>query len=71
MWLTIPVGVIVGWIYLVMELNGDYSRNPFQGLHNDAPILSISRTIEIDLLQMFGEEDIPQAIQPKNGFLVL
>lgn len=70
-WLTVPVGVIVGWIYLVMELNGDYSENPFQGLHNDIPMLSISRTIEIDLLQMFGEEDIPQAIQPKNGFLVL
>ncbi|MFC3159983.1 bestrophin family protein [Chryseobacterium arachidis] len=54
-WLSIPVGVIVGFIYVVMELIGDYSENPFEGLQNDIPMLSICRTIEIDLLQMMGE----------------
>jgi ion channel-forming bestrophin family protein len=68
-WLSIPVGVIVGWIYVVMEMIGDYSENPFQGLHNDVPMLSISRTIEIDLLQTIGEEDIPAPIAIKNGVL--
>ena len=64
-----PVGVIVGWVYVVMELIGDYAENPFQGLHNDIPMLSISRTIEIDLLQMLGEKDIPKPIQAKDDVL--
>jgi putative membrane protein len=51
------VGVLVGWIYVIMEMIGDYSENPFEGLPNDIPMLSICRTIEIDLLQMIGEKE--------------
>lgn len=69
-WLTVPVGVIVGWIYVVMELVGDYSENPFEGLRNDIPMLSICRTVEIDLLQLMGETELPKPIQPKNGVLL-
>lgn len=68
-WLSIPVGVIIGWVYVTMELIGDYSENPFEGLHNDIPMLSICRNIEIDLLQMMGEKNIPKPIQAKEGIL--
>ena len=54
-----------------MELVGDYSENPFEGLMFDIPMLSICRTIEIDLLQMTGEhDDLPEPIASKNGVLV-
>ena len=69
-WLSVPVGLIIGWIYVVMEMIGDYSENPFEGLYNDIPMLSICRTIEIDLLQMMGEKDVPKPIQPKQGGLI-
>jgi len=69
-WLMIPFGVIVGWIYVVMELIGDYSENPFEGFATDIPMLSICRTIEIDLLKMLGETNLPQPIQPVNEVLM-
>lgn len=69
-WLSIPFGVIIGWIYVVMEMIGDYSENPFEGLFNDVPMLSICRTIEIDLLQMLGEKETPKAIAPKDNILM-
>ncbi|MDC8103049.1 MULTISPECIES: bestrophin family protein [Chryseobacterium] len=69
-WTSIPFCVIVGWIYIVMELVGDYSENPFGGLMFDIPMLSICRTIEIDVLQIMGEEDLPEPIASKNGVLV-
>ena len=28
-WLSIPFTIIVGWVFLMMELVGDYSENPF------------------------------------------
>jgi len=68
-WLSIPIGVIVGWVYVVMEMIGDYSENPFEGLHNDTPMLAICRDIEIDMLQIIGDKDIPKPIQPKGNIL--
>lgn len=70
LWLSIPFGTVISWIYIVMEIIGDYSENPFEGLYNDVPMLSICRTIEIDLLQMMGETDLPAPIQPKNNVLM-
>jgi putative membrane protein len=69
-WLSIPAGAIVGWVYVVMEMIGDYSENPFEGLHNDAPLLAICRDIEIDMLQMISENNIPKPIQPKGHVLL-
>lgn len=70
MWLAVPFGVIVGWVYVVMELIGDYSENPFEGLPNDVPMLSICRTIEIDLLQQLGETDLPAPVQAHQNILL-
>lgn len=69
-WLYIPVVSIVAWIFLMMELVGDYSENPFEGLGNDVPMLSICRTIEIDLKQMIQDTDIPEPVKAKNGILM-
>lgn len=70
-WMSIPFCIIVGWIYIIMELVGDYSENPFAGLMFDIPMLSICRGIEIDLLQIVGEnEELPDPIASNNGILM-
>ncbi|RDC56509.1 hypothetical protein DU508_13050 [Pedobacter chinensis] len=68
-WLSVPVGSIIGFVYVMMELIGDYSENPFEGLSNDVPMLSICRNIEIDLLEMIGEQHIPKVIQAQENIL--
>lgn len=69
-WLSIPITVVVGWVYIMMEVIGDYSENPFQGMINDIPMLSLCRVIEIDLKEMLGETELPQAIEESNGVLM-
>lgn len=69
-WLSIPFTVLLGWIYVVMEIVGDYSENPFQGMSNDIPMLSLCRIIENDLREMLGEVNLPEEIQPKDGVLM-
>ncbi|GGN12928.1 hypothetical protein GCM10010967_56200 [Dyadobacter beijingensis] len=69
-WLSIPVGTIIGWIFVAMEMIGDYSENPFEGLHNDIPMLAICRGIEIDMLEMIGEKNIPSPIEAKGQTLL-
>ena len=68
--LSILTATLIGWIYIVMEIVGDYSENPFQGMANDIPMLSLCRTIEIDLREMLGEKELPPAIEAKNGVLM-
>jgi len=69
-WLSIPFTILVAWVFLMMELVGDYSENPFEGQGNDIPMLSLCRTIEIDLREMLGETELPPAIEAKNGVLM-
>lgn len=69
-WLSIPFGMLIGWVYVVMELIGDYSENPFEGLENDVPMLAICRTIEIDLLNILGEQHELKPIAAKRGVLM-
>ncbi|PBQ32766.1 hypothetical protein CNR22_13610 [Sphingobacteriaceae bacterium] len=69
-WFFVPIVSVIAWIFLMMELVGDYSENPFEGLGNDVPMLSICRNIEIDLKQMIQDSDIPEPIKSKNGVLM-
>ncbi|MDG1331729.1 MAG: bestrophin family ion channel [Crocinitomicaceae bacterium] len=69
-WLSIPVTALVGWIYVMMESIGDYTENPFQGMANDIPMLSLCRIIEIDLREMLGETDLPPNVEAKKGILM-
>lgn len=68
--IAIVITALIGWIYVMMEIVGDYSENPFQGMANDIPMLSLCRTIEIDLLEMLGEADLPPPIEAKKGILM-
>ncbi|ETN96447.1 hypothetical protein P278_05250 [Zhouia amylolytica AD3] len=69
-WLSVPIVALVGWIYIAMELVGDYSENPFSSMANDIPMLSLCRVIEIDLREILGETDLPPAIKAKKGILM-
>lgn len=66
-WLTIPAGALIGWVFAAMERVGEATENPFEGGANDTPITSLSRTIEIDLREMLGETDIPAPIAAEHN----
>ncbi|ODS73986.1 MAG: multidrug transporter [Cytophagaceae bacterium SCN 52-12] len=68
--MTVPLSVLVGWIFLVLEQIGESTENPFEGNANDIPVTQISRNIEIDLRQMLGERDTPPPITPVNNILM-
>lgn len=69
-WITVPVSVIVAWVFYIMERIGESTENPFEGGANDVPISSISRTIEIDLRDMLDEKDLPAPLAPTNNILM-
>lgn len=69
-YLSVPVTALIGWVYVMMEIVADYSENPFQGMANDIPMMSLCRTIEIDMREMLGETDLPKPIAAKKDILM-
>ncbi len=70
LWLSVPITALIAYVYLMMEFTADYTENPFQGMANDIPMLSLCRTIEIDLRQMLGEEKLPSPIADRDSILM-
>jgi putative membrane protein len=59
LWLVVPISTGISWVFFTWDMVVDYSENPFEGLINDIPMASLSRTIEIDLREILGEQDVP------------
>ena len=60
-WLGVPFSAMIAWVFNTMQRIGTVGENPFEGSANDVPISTISRGIEIDLLETIGMDkaDIP------------
>lgn len=69
-WLVIPFSVIISWMYTSLSQVGESTENPFEGSANDVPISQISRTIEIDLKEMLGESNLPEALEPRHNIIL-
>ncbi|MBL7962857.1 MAG: multidrug transporter [Flavobacteriales bacterium] len=69
-WLTIPFGALIGWVFHTMDRVGEINENPFSGGANDVPITAIARIIEVDLLQVLGEKEVPELLKPVNEILM-
>ncbi|MGK0389205.1 MAG: putative membrane protein [Maribacter sp.] len=69
-WLTVPMYMLIAWIFVTMEIVGDNSEDPFENFVHDVPMTALCRTIEIDLREMLGEMNIPEKVQAENGILM-
>jgi putative membrane protein len=68
-WLT-PLGsTLVGFIFLALDKIGRDLEDPFENTIYDEPLTAITTTIEINLRQLLGETEVPQAEKPVKGVL--
>jgi len=69
-WLVVPFSVLISWVFMTMEQIGESSENPFDNGACDTPISYICRNIEIDILEMLDEKNLPSKIEPFNDVLL-
>ncbi len=53
--------------FAMLNKSGQITENPFEGRAADTPMSTIIRGIEIDLLQMLEESDLPDAEEDIKG----
>ena len=69
-WLSVPLFVVIAWVFETMEQVGDSSEDPFENYANDVPMSALCRTIEIDLRQMLSEKETPPGLKPVDDILM-
>lgn len=68
---SIFMGWLIGFVFVSTQINGMRLVNPFETNASSLPLNNISRTIEINLLEMIGDADIPEPIKPINQEYIL
>lgn len=68
---SIFLGWLVGFVYVSTQINGMSLVDPFDNNSAGIPLNQITRTIEINLLEMIGAENIPKPVKPINGEYIL
>lgn len=69
-WVLIPSTISLAFSFLIIDRVAVYMQDPFENHPSDTPMLALSRTIEINIMQELGEKSIPEPILPKNGVLM-
>jgi putative membrane protein len=68
---TIPITFATISFISVIELIANYLQDPFENRPGDIGMTSICRNIEINLLQMAGEKEVPQELKPDAKGIVM
>ncbi len=68
---AIPVGIFVGYVFLVTHKTGLAILNPFEPTPSGISLDQITRTIEINLLESLKEKEIPDPIKSVNNEYIM
>lgn len=68
--LTPIVVLFISYAFFELDAIGDEIENPFGKDPNDLPLSTISRTIEINLLELINSPEKPEPLKPKNNILL-
>lgn len=68
--IAIPITFTISFLFFYVEWIAYIMQNPFENGPNDIPMTSMSRNIEINLLQLIAADKIPEKILPKNGVVM-
>ncbi|MCG8574327.1 MAG: hypothetical protein MI810_05530 [Flavobacteriales bacterium] len=66
-WLLIPMSVFISFAFSILNKSGVITETPFEGRAADTPMSTISRGIEIDLMEMLEETEIRPAEESIKG----
>lgn len=67
---TIPVSVIISFVFLALDLVGERNEDPFENKLEDVPLTALSLTIETNIKEQWGDADFPLRQKPQEGIVL-
>lgn len=68
-WVVVPVALIISFVFAIIGKVGEVNEDPFEGRITDVPLSALCNTIERDLRELLGEAELPEKLQPVDGYL--
>lgn len=68
--MVVLLSTLISWLYITIELVGDYSEDPFENFITDVPMSALCNSLEIDLYEMMRESNVPKKLLAENGALM-
>ena len=68
-YMMVPISVIITFVFAIISKVGEVNEDPFENRITDVPLTALCNTIERDLREMLGEDDLPNKLAPEHGFL--
>lgn len=65
----VVVITVISLPFFLLEKTATYLQDPFSGLPTDTSVTAIARVVEINLLQLLGETDVPPRLAARRFFL--
>lgn len=69
-WFTVPISVVVSYMFLMLEGAGRIIEDPFENQPMDTPITALSTTIERNLREMIGDDELPPPARAVDDVLM-
>ena len=66
----IPLLLLISSAFLLLEKSATHMQDPFENRPTDTAMTAISRTIEINILQLLKESEIPKTQQTEEFYLL-
>ncbi|WP_240773392.1 bestrophin family protein [Pontibacter sp. SGAir0037] len=69
-WATIPVSVIISFVFLCLDLVGERIEDPFENRLEDVPLTALSLGIETVTKEQWGDKNFPEKKPPVDGVMM-
>ena len=66
----LPLLLVIAVGFFLIEKSAYHLQDPFRNRPSDISVTAISRTIEINIRQLLGEEETPEAIKPNDFYIM-
>lgn len=66
----IPLLLVISSAFFLLEKSATHLQDPFMNQPTDTAVTTIARTIEINIKQLIGENDIPKPIETIDFFIL-
>jgi putative membrane protein len=67
---AIPLLILISGCFFLLEKTASQLKDPFRNQPSDTSVTAITRTIEINILQLLGEAEIPAPITPESFYIM-
>ncbi len=65
----IPLLMVIAATFFLLEKSATYMQDPFSNRPSDTAVTAIARTIEINIRELIGNQEVPEPVKPEKFYL--